>query len=50
MKVVLDTNVLLSGLMYPDSQPGRIVSAWRHAQFEVATSLAQLEKSFAKKL
>jgi predicted nucleic acid-binding protein len=29
MKVVLDTNVLVSGLMYPKSAPGRIVSAWR---------------------
>ncbi len=36
MKVVLDTNVLVSGLMLPDSVPGRIVAAWRSAQFELA--------------
>lgn len=28
MKVVLDTNVLLSGLMFPEGTPGRIVAAW----------------------
>ena len=28
MKVVLDTNVLISGLAYPNSIPGRIVAAW----------------------
>jgi len=44
VKVVLDTNVIISGLMYPDSTPGRIVSAWRNAQFDVAISLAQLEE------
>ncbi len=44
MKVVLDTNVLVSGLMYPDSVPGRIVTAWREAQFDVVSSLPQLEE------
>jgi putative PIN family toxin of toxin-antitoxin system len=44
VKVVLDTNVIVSGLMYPNSTPGRIVSAWRNAQVDVATSLAQLEE------
>ena len=42
MKVVLDTNVLLSGLMFPDGTPGRIVEAWAEARFEVALSLDQL--------
>jgi putative PIN family toxin of toxin-antitoxin system len=42
MKVVLDTNVLLSGLMYPDSTPGRIVRAWRETRFELALSIEQL--------
>jgi predicted nucleic acid-binding protein len=27
--VVLDTNVLLSGLAYPASVPGRLIAAWR---------------------
>jgi len=42
MKVVLDTNVLLSGLMLPDSLPGRIVSAWRNKGFELILSEAML--------
>lgn len=42
MKVVLDTNVLLSGLMSPEGTPGRIVAAWVEARFEVAFSLDQL--------
>ena len=44
MKVVLDTNVLVSGLMLPDSVPGRIVAAWRGAQFELAMSEPLLEE------
>jgi putative PIN family toxin of toxin-antitoxin system len=42
VKVVLDTNVLLSGLMFPEGTPGRIVAAWAEARFEVALSLDQL--------
>jgi len=42
MKVVLDTNVLLSGLMYPSSNPGRIVEAWVAGHFELVLSYAQL--------
>lgn len=44
MKVVLDTNVFVSGLMYPDSVPGKIVTAWRQAQFDVVSSLYQVEE------
>lgn len=44
MKVVLDTNVLVSGLLYPESVPGKIVTAWREAQFDVVSSLSQLEE------
>ena len=42
MKVVLDTNVLLSGLMFPDGAPGRVVAAWRQARFEIVISVPQL--------
>ena len=42
MKVVLDTNILVSGLMYPASTPGRIIAAWSEAQFEVVTTREQL--------
>ena len=44
MKVVLDTNVLLSGLMFPVGTPGRIVAAWAEARFEVVLSLDQLAR------
>jgi putative PIN family toxin of toxin-antitoxin system len=36
--VVLDTNVLLSGLAYPGSVPGRIVGAWRQGAIDVVLS------------
>ena len=42
MKVVLDTNILVSGLMYPASTPGRIIAAWSEAQFDVVTTHEQL--------
>jgi len=42
VKVVLDTNVLLSGLMFPDGAPGRIVAAWREARFDLVISVHQL--------
>ena len=42
MRVVIDTNVILSGLMYPDSIPGRIVDAWREGRFDIVTSVEQL--------
>jgi len=42
VKVVLDTNVLLSGLLAPGGTPGRIVAAWFEARFEVVMSLYQL--------
>lgn len=38
MRVVLDTNVLLSGLAYPQSLPGRIAAAWQHGSLEVVLS------------
>ena len=44
MRVVLDTNVLLSGLMAPKGVPGRIVAAWIDAQFELVMSLAQVDE------
>jgi uncharacterized protein len=36
--IVLDTNVLLSGTAYPNSIPGKIVSAWRGGSIEVILS------------
>ncbi len=38
LRVVLDTNVLLSGIAFPGSVPGKIVSAWRLGSLEVVLS------------
>ena len=38
IRVVLDTNVLVSGLAYPGSIPGRIISVWRQGGLEVVLS------------
>jgi len=38
LRVVLDTNVLVSGLAYPGSVPGRIVAAWRQGGLDVLLS------------
>ena len=38
LRVVLDTNVLVSGLAYPASVPGHIVGAWRQGALDVVLS------------
>lgn len=38
LRVVLDTNVLLSGIAYPGSLPGKILAAWRHGSLDVLLS------------
>jgi len=38
LRVVLDTNVLVSGLAYPGSIPGLIVAAWRQGAIDVVVS------------
>jgi len=38
LRVVLDTNVLVSGLAYPLSNPGRILEAWRQGGLELVLS------------
>jgi uncharacterized protein len=38
LRVVLDTNVLVSGLAYPESIPGRILGAWQLGALEVVLS------------
>jgi len=42
VRIILDTNVLVSGLMYPESVPGRAVAAWREGRFDLIVPLAQL--------
>ena len=44
MRVVLDTNVLLSALISPHGAPDTIYNAWRAAQFELVTSTVQLDE------
>lgn len=38
LRIVLDTNVLVSGIAYPGSVPGKIMAAWRHGSVEVVLS------------
>jgi putative PIN family toxin of toxin-antitoxin system len=38
LRVVLDTNVLVSGVAYPGSIPGRIRSAWRQGGVDLVLS------------
>jgi uncharacterized protein len=44
LRVVLDTNVLVSGLAYRESVPGRIVSVWRQGVLDVVLSHYILEE------
>ena len=44
MRVVLDTNVLLSALISAHGPPDTIYRAWRAARFEIVTSVAQLDE------
>lgn len=41
-RVVLDTNVLLSGLINPQGMPASILTAWHRRRFELVTSAEQL--------
>lgn len=44
LRVVLDTNVMLSGIAYPASVPGKILAAWRHGSVDVLLSTYILEE------
>ena len=44
MRVVLDTNVLLSSLLRSDSVPGSLVDAWREGRFELLSHELQLDE------
>jgi putative PIN family toxin of toxin-antitoxin system len=45
LRVVLDTNVLVSGLAYPMSIPGRIVGLWREGALDAVLSHYILEET-----
>ena len=38
MRVILDTNVFISGLIFPESTPGKILKAWRSASLDLMIS------------
>jgi len=38
LRVILDTNILVSAIAYPGSIPGRIFSAWQRGQLDVVLS------------
>ena len=44
LRVVVDTNVLLSGIAYPGSIPGKIIAVWRHGSIDVLLSSFILEE------
>ncbi|MFZ5532497.1 MAG: putative toxin-antitoxin system toxin component, PIN family [Pseudomonadota bacterium] len=44
LRVVLDTNVLLSGIAYPSSIPGKILTAWRRGGLDVVLSAYILDE------
>jgi putative PIN family toxin of toxin-antitoxin system len=44
VRVILDTNVLLSALIRVDSKPYKLVHAWLDGRFEVVSAEAQLEE------
>ena len=42
MRIVLDTNVLVSALISSGTPPGLLYEAWAHGDFELVTSRAQI--------
>jgi putative PIN family toxin of toxin-antitoxin system len=38
MRIILDTNVLVSGIVYPKSVPGRIIQAWHSDRVSIVMS------------
>lgn len=44
MRVVLDSNILLSALLSPHSPPHRVYEAWRKRRFELVTTEVQLDE------
>ena len=44
MRVVVDTNVLLSAFIRVDSKPYKVVQAWLDGAFELVSSAAQIEE------
>lgn len=44
MRLVVDTNILISALLAPTSLPAQLIVLWREGHFELLTSAAQLDE------
>jgi len=44
MRVVIDTNVLMSALMLASSPPAKVLVLWRNRRFDLLTSSQQLDE------
>lgn len=44
MRVILDSNILFSALIYPNSPPHRAYQAWRQGVFDLVTCAEQLDE------
>ncbi len=44
MRIVLDTNIIISGLLSASGPPGSLLRLWLEGKFELATSKAQLNE------
>ncbi len=44
MRLVIDTNVLISALLVGSSLPAHIVELWRQGRFDLLTSMEQLDE------
>ena len=42
MRILLDTNILVAGLLTPKGPPGQLVRAWLQGRFTLVTSAEQL--------
>lgn len=46
MKIILDTNVVISGLLIPDGPPGKIVDLWVENRLKVVVCQALIKEYF----
>lgn len=44
MKIVLDTNIIISGLLSKTSPPAKLLQAWSVGKFDLVTSLKQIDE------
>jgi len=44
MLVVLDTNIIISAMLLPNSQPAKVIARWREGKFKLVTSAPQVDE------